>query len=339
MAMDTLLIVQPLLIVLMIVFYLWFGWQMKKALRYQDSLVDEAMASGGLWHRVYINGEGRFRKIFKILAFESRGMLIDAGDSLRILGHLPNGQRLDQTFEKKSLTLNWLGNHGLGSANMYWIELTPPVGESLVLAADTGINTLSSRQTTADLWRQIAPSRPLPDEARQDFALEKNPASLVAVILLLLLLVYAVLDGLFLNDKEALDWGSSLWGLTIGFLLPIPAWMLLSRARVPTRESLVLAMFCSLALEAAYFPAIKRIDEALARDGVQEYAYRQKENSRFEPVTEGMPVILFGNRKAYWQQFAVGSTHTFAMVRGPLGIWQLDHSKLAPKMRAFYQNR
>src|SRR3546814_9819600 len=133
-----------------------------------------------------------------------------------------------------------------------------------MLSADTGFNALQSREATADLCRRIDPAFRLPDDARHDFALDKNPASLLIVSGFFLLLAYGLLDGLFLNPYVYLGLGRSAYGFALLTLFSLPCYAFLSKSKVPSRESLVLSQLLVIGLAVAYVPVIKRVDLALA---------------------------------------------------------------------------
>ena len=309
----------------------------RRARRAQDRLIDQLPpAASGRWFRVMLCRPAFFARWLRLQAFETRGLLVNADDHVRLLAEWPSGERLDRSLRKDALALQWVGNASLPSANLHWIRIGSGA-QALLLTADTGLNAMPSREATADLWRQIAPPGALPVAAAHDFALEKHPATMTAMVALFALLLFAGVDGVVLNPFELLEGGLALWGVAAAAGLALPVCVGLLRLRVPGRESLGLAMLLGLAAALAWVPAIKRLDQWLAPEGVQSFAYRLGEDARFTPVEAGPPEIDFSNHRGYWAQYAQGSEHRFDLVHGPLGLWQLDHTPLRDAIRAYYR--
>lgn len=318
----------------------------RKALRSkrtQNQIVENVEREGLRdWYRIYISRTPFFRKRFKFTAYETRGILVNLPDGVRVIAEWPSGERIDQTFPKSSMQLRWHGNSGIASANLHWLAIGSN-DNPLMLSADTGFNAIQSREATADLCRRIDPEFRLPGIAKSEFALEKNRASLVIVAIFFLLLAFALIDGKFLNKYEWLRTAGTSWllmpGMQIIMLLALPVYWWLSKSKVPARESLTLSTLIAVALSLAYIPAIKRVDQLLSADGPQSYAYRLGDYGLLTPVSDGPPDIDYKNRREYWNQFEEDSIHQFNLVRGPLGMWQLDHSELEKKMQQFYEQR
>lgn len=310
--------------------------RMRRAKQAQDRLIDGLdPASSTSWFRVVVSRAGPFARRLKVLGYEARGVLVNGTDSVRVLAELPSGERLDRTWRKDALGLQWVGNRGLGSANMHWLSLGKGEGE-LRIAADTGVNALASREATTDIIRMIAPGFALPDVARNEFALEKNPVTLAGVALLLAALVFAIVDGVILNRLELLEPERALIGLPVVLLVAVPFYLWQAARAVPSREALVLSLLLGGALAFAYLPTIKRIDQALAGGGAM-HAYRHVGGGILHPVEPGLPTIDHSRYVEYWTGVDGGPTHDFRLVRGPLRLWQLDRRGLEERMRAWYQ--
>ncbi|MBR7781616.1 hypothetical protein [Undibacterium luofuense] len=315
----------------------------RRSKRTQNQIVENVEREGLRdWYRIYISRTPFFRKRFKFTAYETRGILVNLPDGVRVIAEWPSGERIDQTFPKSSMQLRWHGNSGIASANLHWLAIGSN-DNPLMLSADTGFNAIQSREATADLCRRIDPEFRLPGIAKSEFALEKNRASLVIVAIFFLLLAFALIDGKFLNKYEWLRTAGTSWllmpGMQIIMLLALPVYWWLSKSKVPARESLTLSTLIAVALSLAYIPAIKRVDQLLSTDGPQSYAYRLGDHGLLTPVSDGPPDIDYKNRREYWNQFEEDSIHQFNLVRGPLGMWQLDHSELEKKMQQFYEQR
>lgn len=306
----------------------------------QNKLI-ESLGSGDYinWFRVKVSRPAYFRRRLKLLGCEGRAVLINTADTIRVVAELDKGQIFDRSYPKTDLNLQWIGNPGLASANMHWISVGSN-DDLLMISADTGLYALPSRESTSDMCRMFAPEFKLPGVAKCDFALEKNVASLLLIVMFFVILAYALLDGVIFNDYELINSPRSVkWLFPVIMLCAIPTYFLLVRGKVPSRESLALSVLFVLALELACIPSIKRIDQLLAVDGVQTYDYKLTVGTRFDAVVKGPPTLKFSHVKEYWAQFEPDSIHRFELVHGPLGLWQLKHTALDPKIRAFYDQR
>lgn len=318
-------------------------WTIRRTTQFkqsQDDLIRSLPAGPSQrWFRVNVARPAYFARRIKLLGFQARGVLIDEGTQVRLLAIYPDGARLDQAYPKSDLGLTWVGNQGLSSANMHWFALGHGDQRQMV-CADTGFNALQSREAAADICRMIAPDFPLPVVASQEFALEKNRTSLAVIVAMLVLLAFALIDGVILNRNEMLDPGPwSMYGLILGPLLALVAFFRLGRAKVPARESVGLALLLLLALSAVHFPLVKRVDEVLmlASGGVQTHRYVLGADARLEALhSREAPKLNFSGAREYWAQFAEGSEHDFEFIHGPLGTWQLVHDQLDPRYQAFY---
>lgn len=286
------------------------------------------------WIRINVSRPLHFAKRIKLLGFEAKGVLLIGAERIRVLAELPSGEPLKFTFSRDQLELRWVGNAGIQSANLHWISLG--TGEdSVMICADTGFNAMQSREATADIWRRIDPAIALPESAKSDFALEKNWTSLTVVVAFFALLGFALLNGVFINPNELLDTKLS-GGMTAMVLVALPCYWWLTKKQVPGRESLMLAMLFGVSMTAAYYPAFKRADQILS-DGAHPFDYTLMADATLEPVIPGPPKLDYSFRKEYWAQFKTGSTHSFKLIHGPLGLWQIDRSELREKMREFYE--
>ncbi len=290
------------------------------------------------WFRIRVARPSYFRRRLKLIGFESSGILANADDHVRLLAEFGRDGKFDMTYPKSDLQLEWIGNPSLASANMHWMSIGHAENR-LLISADTGFNAVQSREATADICRMIVPSFRLPDAARADFALEKNHASLGAMVVFFALLAFAVIDGMLLNPYKLVKAGGSVWFFPALLVFAAPAYFALVRHRVPSRESLALSMLLVVSLTVAFVPALKRIDQALSTDGLQSYEYTLAENARLEAVSSDVPALHFSGTREYWAQFEPGSSHRFELLHGPLGMWQLDRRELDRKTRAFYQTR
>lgn len=73
----------------------------------------------------------------------------------------------------------------------------------------------------------------------------------------------------------------------------------------------------------------------------QNYLYRLESGTSLVPANAAadLPPLDFERTPEYWAQFPRGSTHSFRLLRGPWGYWQIDYSEIDERHRAFYQRR
>ena len=342
---QTLLLLNGALCLLLAAIFAALAIKIRRQKKAQERIVSWIGSPGsGLagvpWYRVKFSRPDFHARIKWITGWEGMGVLVNAPDQVRLLGLLASGEQLDWRYPKNALALQWLGSQGLRSSNMHWFALGTGARQ-IMLTADTGLYAVPSRQNTADICRNIAPGFALPASAQAEFALEKNPATLTAMIVMLALVVFAFIDGILLNKYELLDEGSTLWALPALWALPVLClavlllvYWLLSRPKraVPWRESIIVALLVGVACGVAYLPALKRIDQYLAAEGAKPYAYRLGEDGLFTPVEQGPPE--FHGRKRDWDAIKEGTTYDFLLLHGPLGLWQLDPASVDAKLQA-----
>lgn len=310
--------------------------RVRQARRRQDRLLDELRATPN-WTRVYMSRPAHFARRFKLLSYEARGLLIDEGETVRALGELANGGRIDRRYRKDRMDLQWSGNARLADGNLHWITIGQG-DDALAISADTGLNAAVSRDATADIVRRIAPDLELPRSATVEFALEQNRRSLWVVIAFFVIGGFALFDGAVLNDNLLLDW--SIAGMAPLFgLLGLACYPMLTRGGVPARESWTLSILLGMALASAFVPLAKRVDQWAAGSSRITVVYKLQAGGRFIPVNSAAPEIDYAQYREYWQQFEPGSEHAFQLLHGPLGLWQLEQTHLRERLRVFYEKR
>ncbi len=319
-----------------VVLVIWLFIKARRLKKYQNELVTSMPAiENRRWFRINLSRPAHFATMFKILGFEAKGLLVDTADGIRVMAQLGTGEKIDRTYSKDALDLQWLGNKKLASANIHWMSVGA-AEQKLMISADTGFNAVTSRETLADICRNIQPHFLLPDVAKTDFALEKNPASLGIVVSFFTLIAFALIDGIFLNHYSLISLGNAVWGIVFLSLASIPCYFFLTKNRVPSRESLSLSSLLVVGLLVAFVPAVMRIDQLLSTNGKQNYDYKLQLPAFLDPVDVTAPHLKFPRLKEYWAQFDDNSKHKFLLLHGPLGLWQADYSSLDEATRQFY---
>jgi hypothetical protein len=338
---------KAMLAVLLLVWIVLMQRRTRQQKQRQDALVSSL--KGQRFWRVNLARPTFFQRWLRLLPFEAKGVLIDEDDHLRIKGHWSKGGSFDSRFPREFTQVEWLGNRSMKAGNLYWAQLTTPRGV-LLFSADTGAYALPSREALSDIFRSAFPDHVLDDASTHDFALEKNPASVKAMAAFFALLFFGLIDTFVISRYELTDaqlgriLGSPLtWlgvALALGTLAPL-CYRYLSRASVPARESVALTMFVTMALVGAALPLAKRADQLLASSPTQQYSYRVTTPAHLEPVdtAQGLPRMRFPRAREYWAQYPEGSLYEIPFLRGPMGLWQLDHKAFDPPLVAFYERQ
>lgn len=348
--LETKLLMPLLQAALLIVMLIWLLLTLRRTRQHkrrQDALV--ASLKGQHFWRVNLARPAFFQRWLRLLPFEAKGVLIDEGDYLRVKGHWSKGGSFDSRFPRNHSQVEWLGNRSIKGGNLYWAQLTTPRG-MLLFSADTGSNALPSREALSDIFRSAFPEHELDETTTHDFALEKNPASIKAMAAFFALLFFGLIDTFVISRYELTDaqlgriLGAPLtWlgvALALGAMAPL-CYRYLSRASVPASESVALTMFVTMALAGAALPLAKRADQLLASSPTQHYSYRVTTPAHLEPVdtTQGLPRMRFPRAREYWAQYPEGSLYEIPFLRGPMGLWQLDHQAFDPPLMDFYEKR
>lgn len=316
---------------------------------HQEDLV--SAVSGHPFWRIAIARPEHLARLWKLNPVQALGVLIDEGSNVRLRGRWAASPEVFDVILPKTETHypTWQGSLPLRAGTFAWARFRTPSGD-LMVTADTGFQTLSSRQALTDILRSAFPRLVLPAEAKQDFALEKNRFSLTAVVVMFALALFAILDTYIFSEYELIDSqiydlarNPVLMALAGGLLLAIGAatYAVLRGARVPARESWALAVLVAAAAAIATPPALKRVDQLGASStSATLYRYRVAEPSvTLQPVdqTLDLPTLRFTRAREYWARYAVGAEVEIPLLRGPLGLWQLDHHRFDPPIKTFYR--
>ena len=343
---NGILIVQALLTCSILVALLVVTWKSRRQKKQQDLLV--ADLKGQHFWRVNLATEGFMGKLLRLSPFEAKGILIDEGESFRIKGFWQkNGHPVESTWLKSAVKVEWIGNTKLRAGNLHWARLATAKGQ-LYFCADTGINALNSREALSDIFRSAFPDIKLTEHHTKDFALEKNARSLLAVGLFFALLFFALIDTFVWSNFELADaqigilltHPIALTALLIGLpLLLFSAYQWLLGGKVPARESWALASMLTVAILSAATPALKRVDQALDTEGTLNRDYLVTGMGTLEPIdkTQDLPSLRFRRANEYWSQFKSGDKYPIPMLRGPMGLWQIDHAQFDMPVQDFYK--
>jgi hypothetical protein len=167
------------------------------------------------------------------------------------------------------------------------------------------------------------------------FALESHRHALVAMVLMLSLLCYAVIDIALNEESYAVEPPLVLFALA-GVMAMLPSLLWLASTGVPRAETLGVSLLLGVAVGVALYPALLRLNEATDAGGLRAYDYRLTAYVVFTPVDSNLPVLEFPNHMDYWRQFKLGTTHRFELRKGGLGFYQVNMEPVHFKMREYF---
>lgn len=178
--------------------------------------------------------------------------------------------------------------------------------------------------------------------APASFDLDKSPACMLVLLACMASLAFAAVDSFVANSFEFVDAYAVMRWSPLALLITPLVYRYLAAAEVPANERLVLSGLLVFTLALSVLPGIRRIEQWRSVEGARNYTYRMATGIRLLPVdqlTPPLPELTFENTPEYWERFPVGSTHTFRLLRGPWGYWQIDYTELDKQHRAFYSRR
>ncbi|MDU0457824.1 MAG: hypothetical protein RW306_03735 [Geobacteraceae bacterium] len=214
------------------------------------------------------------------------------------------------------------------------------IAEDLIVRVDQARTHRQSKIATEVVSRNVAVQNVEKDQPGNEFALEKNTASLAVLLIMASMLVYAFVDTVFINLYEIAGYPDNKSLLIVLSAMPIcfsgfiiHGYMI--RSSVPERETIVLTILCAISLAIAAHPLLQRIDTMTASKPMQTYNYRMIKPGVFEPVDIGPPKLNLRTQCEYWQQYEVNTYHQISLQHGGLGMWQLDGEALDKDIYAY----
>lgn len=297
------------------------------------------------WFRVHYASASRFRMWRKIFVWETSGIMFvdDKGISFQFMADTNSESMI--RFEPGRFELNWIGVKYLPNGGMPWFCLTAN-NEKHYFTADSGMTIVNALRLTTDIYNQIKLVFPELEvkgnmSAEAGFALEKNRFSLVTMVLIGLLGLYALID--YMLNQEAFVVEPDLIEIVLLSLLVIVfSYLVLKKGRIPVTESLGLAVILGVVSGLAIPPALLRLNQLSDDEGLITYQYLLNNELKLVPVEnlEGdLPVLYFPGNKAYWKHFDDNSQHDISLRKGGLGFYQVNMSPIYRDMRAYYEDK
>lgn len=261
------------------------------------------------------------------------GVLLQNMDGFRLVMQAADGSVQDQLLDQARLGSLSLEDLLYGARVLPALSLGEGEQRQWLILQD--VHTLDARRTASmSLLQRLQPDREPTVIQRSAFAMEKNSAARLVVAALGLLWGYALIDGIFINKNQLLNYTPLLW-LALPALLA--GWLsrrYLAHASVPQAETRSLSVLLAISVVLAGVPLAKRVD-AWAAGSARPLQFQLQADATLVPLQAGIPVIDQGHQYHFWQQFEPGSTHQLHLIHGPLGLWQLDMSPLESRLQEF----
>jgi len=175
--------------------------------------------------------------------------------------------------------------------------------------------------------------RPAPD----GFDLSAHRGIKALLALFALALGYLVIDQFIVGRFQPLE-SLPLWPFAAAAMAGLPVVVLLSRGAPPTERAAIGGLVV-VTLVAAAWPGTLRFNAMTAEK--TRTTYSALEFGLFEPADPEIPIIDLRDAglDEYWEQFPPGASHSFVLLKGDAGFWQLDPTPLYTRTREFYRGR
>ncbi len=342
-----LLILTFLLLVLVILGLFYFRSVVKDNSNKQDEILKRyaEKARQTQWFRVHYASANRFRMWRKIFVWETSGIMFvdDKGISFQFMTNTNSESTI--RFKPGRFELSWVGVKFLPNGGMPWFCLTVN-NEKHYFTADSGMTIVNALRLTTDIYNQIKLVFPGLEvignmSAEAGFALEKNKYSLIAMVLIVLLGLYALID--YMLNLEVFVVEPGLVGIVLLSLLVIVlSYLVLEKGKIPVTERLGLAAILGVVFGLATPAALLRLNQLSDNDGLITYHYLLNNELKLVPLDnqEGdLPVLDFPDNKEYWKHFDDNSQHEISLRRGGLGFYQVNMSPIYRDMREYYKDK
>ena len=342
-----LLILTLVLLVVIVLGLFYFRSVVKDNSNIQDEILRRyaEKAKQTQWFRVHYASANRFRMWRKIFVWETSGIMFvdDKGISFYYMTDANSESMI--RFEPGRFELNWIGIKYLPNGGMPWFCLTA-YNEKHYFTADSGMTIVNALRLTTDIYNQIKLVFPELEvkgnmSAEAGFALEKNRFSLIAMVLIALLGLYALID--YMLNLEAFVIEPDLIEIVLlSFLVTVVSYLVLKKGRIPVTECLGLAVILGVAFGLATPPALLRLNQLTDDDGLITYQYLLNNELKLVPVENqkgDLPVLYFPDNKEYWTHFDDNSQHDISLRKGGLGFYQVNMSPIYKNMREYYTSK
>lgn len=147
-----------MLLVPFALFFVYVGFQNRKRKRIRERVLasDARLASNPLRLPARHASRARFKTFFKILPWESAGLIFVAPEGITYAGELMSGAPFSLSFRPEQV--RWLGKQAFPNGAVSWFEVVTPAG-SHYFTSETGFFILGSDRTTRAICDQLAAGR------------------------------------------------------------------------------------------------------------------------------------------------------------------------------------
>jgi WD40 repeat protein len=159
---------------------------------------------------------------------------------------------------------------------------------------------------------------------QSDFALESNPYGLAAATFFFLLIAYTVFDLMFFLTETYTEGPMYYVYFFSGVGMAVFQMAMLMSAKVPKRESVIVALLVGGAFTVASHPGMLRFNQLTDTEGLKPYQYELQSDLSFEPVTDKTLPRLYLGDEEFWSTFEFGSIHEFELRKGALDFYQIN---------------
>jgi len=169
-----------------------------------------------------------------------------------------------------------------------------------------------------------------------EFQLGSHKGLGLQVVLLFVFGGYFAVDHFMLAPYQALQSVPKLPFLVLA--MPALVLIVISGRGAPKLERAAVGTMLLAAMLAALYPAMLRYNAVDAE--TINATYEASAGAYYQALNQELPAIDMSQHRGeeYWQQFEAGSLHNFTLLRGSLGIYQLDMTTLNSTVRAWYDS-
>jgi hypothetical protein len=319
--------------------YLW--QKTRRGRRAQEALLRQhaEQLKHGAWFRVRHASKSWFESLLKLALWDAAGILLVGEDAVTFYRYDASGQPEALVFTPDNARAEWVNTRFWSNGMLKWFKLDQ-YGQQHYFTSDTGMTASNSDTTTRDIYRrtQMTLTGTVSEEALfppPDFALDKNPHTIAALVVLFGAIAYGLGD-FFVNTETYAEAPLYLVYGGGGLFAALATLTWLRGAGIPRPESLGLSVMVGLAIGFALYPGLLRINQLTDARGLQTYAYHLQDDLTLTPSNPALPELSFPSTREYWESLEPGSVHALRLRQGSLGFYQIDMAPLYQKTRQFY---
>lgn len=320
---------------------LYMRWKTQRERQTQEAILRQNAdrLKHGAWFRVRHASKSRFDTVWKLVPWDAAGILLVEADAVTLYRHKASGHTEELVFTPDNTRAEWIDTRLWPNGKLKWFMLNRD-GQQHYFTSDTGMTTSNSDPSSRDIYvrtQMTLAGTTLEEELfpPSDFALDKNPHTMTALVILFGVIAYGLGD-FFVNTETYAE--APLYTIYGGSALVVALATLtwLRGAGIPHPERLGLSVILGLAIGCALYPGLLRINQLTDDRGLQTYVYHLQDDLTLTPTNPELPKLVFPNAREYWESLETGSVHEFRLRQGSLGFYQIDMAPLYRKTQKFY---